>query len=107
MQCMRQAGIADSLLLNKLMEPKPCLTSEEMEEPAMTWQLILAAQQANAVLAHISQQLTGIGSGPEVSTDEFKVLASQYRHLSVSEDDSGKIPPGLLFYKQMRIVAPA
>ena len=25
----------------------------------------------------------------------------------MSEDDSGKIPPGLLFYKQMRIVAPA
>ena len=99
-QCMRQAGTAESLLLNTLMEPKPCLSREEVEL-ALTWQLIPAAQQAAAVLAHITQQSTGTVSGPEVSTDEcsdeFKVLASQYRHMSVNEDDGGEIPAGLLF----------
>ena len=63
------------------------------------------------MLAHISQQLTMAESGPEVSTDkcsdEFKVLTSQYKHLSVSEEIGGEIPAGILFYKQSRIVAPA
>ena len=63
----------------------------------------LAAQQANAVLAHISQQFMGTRSVPVVSTDkcsdEFKVLVSQYRHLRVSEETGGEISAGLLFYK--------
>ena len=67
---------------SRVTEPKSCLTSKEVE-PAMTWQLILAVQQANAVLAHISQQLTMARSGSEVSSDkcsdEFKVLANQYK----------------------------
>ena len=75
------------------------MTSEEIE-PAMTWQLTLAAQQADAVLAYFIQQLTGDGS------DKLKVLASQYKHLSVTVEMDSKLPVGLLFYKQARIVAP-
>ena len=64
------------------------MTSEEVEL-AMTWQLLLAAQQANAIITYFAQQLAGDGSLPAVSTnecsDEFKVLANQYKHLSMTE----------------------
>ena len=42
---------AESLLVNAMTEPEPypCLTSEETE-PAMTWQLLLAAQQSCHIL---------------------------------------------------------
>ena len=90
---MEQAGRAESLLLNTLTEPQSCLTSEEIEL-AMMWQLILAAQQADTVLPFFVQQLTGDGPTPEVSanecSDKFKVLASLYKHLSVTEEATTK-----------------
>ena len=33
-------------------------------------------------------------------------MASQYKHLSVTEEDDSELHAGLLFYKQARIVAP-
>ena len=48
---MAQHSRAESLLLNMLTEPQPCMTSEEVEL-AMTWQLLLAAQQADAVIPY-------------------------------------------------------
>ena len=39
-------------------------------------------------------------------SDEYKVLAHVSKHLSVSEAGGGKIPEGVLFYKEMQIVAP-
>ena len=84
------------------------MTSEEVEL-AMTWQLLLAAQQPDAVTPCFIQQLAGDKTAPIVSTnecsDEFKVLASQYKHLSVMEEDNSELTSGLLFYKQAIIVA--
>ena len=38
--------------------------------------------------------------------DEFTVLASQFKHLSIAKEAESEIPQGLLFYKKLRIVAP-
>ena len=99
----------ESILLNTLTESKPCLVNDKVE-PTATWHLILAAQKANLVIVLISRQLTMAKSSPKVSTDEcsdkFKVLRSQYKHLSVSEEMGGEIPAGILFYKHWRIVVP-
>ena len=77
----------------------------------MTWQLLLAAQQADAVLSHFMRQILGLDQDVAINadecTDEFKVLASQYKHLSVTEEDESEVPARLLFYKDARIVAPA
>ena len=85
------------------------MTSEEVE-PSMTWQLLLAGQQPNTVIPYFIQQLAGDKTAPIVSTnecsDEFKVLASQYKHLSMTEEDNSELPSGLLLYKQAIIVAP-
>ena len=35
------------------------------------------------------------------------MLASQFKHLSVTEEDESEVPRGLLFYKKARIIAPA
>ena len=75
----------------------------------MTWQLILAAQESDAILPYFIQQLKGDHSAPPVSlhecSDEFKVLVSQYKHLSISEDGNSGILPRMLFYKNNRIIA--
>ena len=77
----------------------------------MTWQLLLAAQQADAVLSNFARQLLGLDKNVVVNidecADEFKVLASQFKHLSVTEEDDSEVPAGQLFYKDSRIVAPA
>ena len=105
-------GRTESILVNSLTEPEvqPCLTSDEVEL-AMTWQLLLAAQQADAVIPYFVQQLRGDEAMPAVNpdecSDEFKVLASQFRHLSITEEDESEVPRGLLFFKKARIVAPA
>ena len=102
---------AESWLVSALTEPEPypCLTSDEAE-PVMTWQLLQAAQQTEAVISYFARQLMGDDSVSAVNTDEcadeFKVLASQFKHFSVTGEDSSKLPKGLLFYKKARIVAP-
>ena len=77
----------------------------------MTWQFLLAAQRADAVISYSIQQLTGDEVPPMVNpdecSDEFKVLTSQLRHLSITEEDKSEVPKGLLFFKRARIVAPA
>ena len=49
-------------------------------------------------------------SGLQVSTDKYsdkyKLMASQAKHLSLSEEIGGEIPDGVLFYKELRTVAP-
>ena len=74
----------------------------------MTWQL-LAAQQAVAALSHLARQLLGLDQDVVVNInecmDKFKVLESQFKHLSVTEEDDSEVPTGLLFYKDSRIVA--
>ena len=108
-QLMVQQGRAESLLVNMLSEPQPCLTREETV-PAMTWQLILAAQQSDTMLPYFTKQLLGEKPAPLVPPNkcsvEFKVLANQFKHLSVSEDDNSGVPASMLFYKNSRIVAP-
>ena len=77
----------------------------------MTWQLILAAQQADAIVSYFTRRILEIDQSDKVDTeqcaDEFKVLASQYKYLSVSEEGPGELPRSVLFYKESRIVAPA
>ena len=43
---------------------------------------------------------------PDKCDDEFKVMANQFKHLSIAEEAGSEIPPGLLFFKESRIVAP-
>ena len=60
--------------------------------------------RSSAVTNHPTNDL-GHVSADECS-DEYKVLARVSKHLSVSEAGGGKIPEGVLFYKELQIVAP-
>ena len=108
---MWQQGRAESWIVcsSAVYDQQPCLTAKEVE-PAETWQLILAAQQADAVTAYFMQQLAGEEPESAVNLDdcddEFKVMANQFKHLSIAEEVNSEVPPGLLFYKKSRIVAP-
>ena len=53
---MMRYGRAKSILVNALTKPEvyPCMSSEEVE-PVMTWQLLLAVQQADAVILYFVQ----------------------------------------------------
>ena len=86
LQLLDQQGRAESFLVNMLTEPHPCLMNEETD-PATTWQLILAAQQADTMLPYFTQQLLGRKPAPLVLTNkcsvEFKVLANQFKHLNI------------------------
>ena len=79
---MWEQGRAESWLVNSATEPEshPCLNTEEVE-PAITWQLLLAA---DAVISYFTQQLLGEEPGSGVNIDEcsddFEVLASQFKH---------------------------
>ena len=94
---MMRYGRAESILVKALTEPEvyPCMSSEEVK-PAMIWQLLLAAQQADTVIPYFVQQLMRDESLLEVSldecSDEFKVLASQFKHLSITEEEEGELP---------------
>ena len=70
----------------------------------------MAAQQADAVMAYFIRQLMGKEAQSAVNVDkcddEFKVMANQFKHLSIAEEADSEIPPGLLFFKGSRIVAP-
>ena len=81
MNVLMTHGRAESLLVNSLTEPEvhPCMTCGEVD-PTMTWQLLLAAQQVDAMIPYLVQQLMGDESLPAVNpdkcSDEFKVLAT-------------------------------
>ena len=53
-----------------------------------TWQLILAVQQADVVTSYFILQLAGEDLGSAViiddCDDEFKVMANQFKHLSIT-----------------------
>ena len=79
------------------------------DSPALTWKLILAAQQNDEVTSYFMRQLMGENQtavDPDECHPEFKVLAAQMKHLSVAEEENSEVPKGLLFYKRSRIVAP-
>ena len=101
---MMTHGRAESLLVNSLTEPEihPCMTCEELE-PAMTWQLLLAAQQADTVIPYFVQQLMGDKSPPAVNpdecSDEFKVLASSSTSASMKRTRA-KCPGACYFIRR-------
>ena len=55
----------------------------------MTWRLIFAAQSNDAVTSYFIQHLLGEEQVSAVDTDEchdeFKVMASQMKHLSIAD----------------------
>ena len=110
MNAMVIQGRAESWLINNLSDQglHPSLNHEEAP-PAVTWQLLLAAKQADALVSHFTRQILGLDQDVTINADEcadeFKVLSSQYRYLSVTEAGESEVPTGLLFYKDSRIVA--
>ena len=69
------------------MGTQPYITADTVE-PTATWQLILAAQQNDAVTDYFIRQLMG-QEQPAVNLDEcddeFKVMAHQFKNLSIAE----------------------
>ena len=109
---MAVVGRSESWLVNILsyQGQQPSVNHEEAPA-AVTWQLILAAQQADAIVSYFTHRILGIDQDDNVDTDEcadeFKVLSSQFKHLSVSTTGPNEVPEGVLFFKDSRIVAPA
>ena len=109
---MTALGHAEAWLINSLPlgDSQPSVSPDEAPA-AVTWQLILAAQQADAIVSYFTRRILEIDQDEQVdleqSMDEFKVIAAQHKHLSVSEEGVGEIPAGILFYRESRIVAPA
>ena len=103
-------GRAESWIIHSVpgYEEQPYLTTEEAA-PAVTRRLILAAQQNDAVTSYFMQRLLGEEQStvdPDECHDEFKVIATQMKHLSVADETESEIPHGILFYKKSRIVTP-
>ena len=103
-------GRAESWIIHSIpgYDEQPYLTAAEAT-PAVTWRLILAAQQNNAVTSYFMQRLLGEEQStvdPDECTDEFKVMATQMKYLSVADEVDSEVPRGILFYKKSRIVAP-
>ena len=105
---MAVVGRSESWLINILSDQgqQPSVNHEEAAA-AVTWQLILAAQQADAIVSYFTRRILELDQDDNVDTDqcadEFKVLSSQFKNLSVSTAG----PSEVLFFKESRIVAPA
>ena len=109
-KAMLKQGRVESLLVCAISRAgtQPYTTADTVEPPA-TWQLILAAQQKDAVTNYFSRQLRGEDQSAvnlDECDDEFKVMAHQFKHLSIAEETESEVPPGILFFKESRIVAP-
>ena len=80
-------GRAESWIVHSIpgCEEQLYLTAAE-GAPAMTWRLILAAQQNDVVTSYFMQRLLGEEQStvdPDECHNEFKVMATQMKYLSV------------------------
>ena len=85
------------MMVHSLKEPEelPCFNADEFN-PSLTWQFILAAQLADPVTAWFIQDLSGRAGEEMIAadecSDEFKVLTSQFHHLSLAGEDDSRSP---------------